>query len=65
MTIPFRDLTEEETPGTAGYLKFLPRVNGDIWRGALLVMDARGKQVEFARGEWNGKGSRITRPYAE
>ncbi|MBI2844787.1 MAG: hypothetical protein HYX78_15445 [Armatimonadetes bacterium] len=48
MPIPFKTLSDDEPPGTAGYLKFMPRAVGDTWLGALFVIDAAGEPVEFS-----------------
>ena len=62
MPIPFRDLTGDESPGTAGYLKFLPRAAGDVWLGALFVMDERGEPVEFTHARIRAPKALLWRP---
>lgn len=48
MPIPFRDLTEEEENGFAGFLRFVEESDGKGIRGALFVISTRGEPVDFS-----------------
>ena len=61
MAIPFKDLTEKESPGSAGYLKFVTLPN-DEWLGALFLMDGRGEPVEFTHARLRAPSSLLWRP---
>ncbi|MHB9035030.1 MAG: hypothetical protein ACYC64_00085 [Armatimonadota bacterium] len=62
MTIPFKDLTDTQPSGTVGYLRFLPRAVGDLWFGALFVMNARGEPVEFTYSRIRAPKTLLWRP---
>ena len=61
MTIPYRDMAEEETPGAAGYLKFVLREDGQAWLGALFLVDARGEPIEFTHARVRAPSSFLWR----
>jgi len=48
MTIPFRDLREEDLLGLAGFLRFIRDENRSEMRGALFLINARGEPIEFS-----------------
>ena len=48
MPVPFRDLSEEEHPGVAAYLRFIDEPDGKGIRGALFIMSTRGDPLEFS-----------------
>ena len=48
MPIPFRDLTECDHPGVAGFLRFVDEPDGRSVRGALFLMSTRGEPLEFS-----------------
>lgn len=47
MPIPFRDADEIEELGTVGYLKIDSPDEGQVFRGALFLVNARGEPLEF------------------
>ena len=47
MPVPFRDADEVEELGAAGYLKIDASADGDMFRGALFLINARGEPLEF------------------
>ncbi len=47
LAVPFRDLTEEEESGFAGYLRFVDEPNGKGIRGALFIVSSRGEPLDF------------------
>jgi len=61
MAIPYRDIAEEETPGAAGYLKFVQREDGQAWLGALFLIDARGEPIEFTHARVRAPSSFLWR----
>ena len=48
LPIPFRDLTEGEDSGVAGYLKFIDEPDGKGIRGALFIVSSRGEPLDFS-----------------
>ena len=62
MPIPFKDLTDTKPAGTAGFFKFLPRAVGNMWLGALFVMDALGEPVEFTYARIRAPKALLWRP---
>lgn len=47
MPVPFRDADEVDALGTAGYLKIDTSADGNVFRGALFIINARGEPIEF------------------
>ncbi len=47
MPIPYRDVSELDELGTAGYLRVEPCSSGSGYVGALFLINARGEPVEF------------------
>ena len=47
MPVPFRDLTEGDDSGVAGYLRFIDESDGKGIRGALFIVSSRGEPLEF------------------
>ena len=47
MSVPFRDLRDEDSLGLAAYLRFVEEEGGRGIRGALFLVDSRGEPVEF------------------
>lgn len=62
MAIPFRDLTDEEFQGTAGYLKFIRLAEKNYWLGTLFLIDSRGEPVEFTYASVREPSSFLWRP---
>src|SRR6266542_2301820 len=48
MAVPFRDLTEREELGLAGYLRFVDEPDARGIRAALFFVNGRGEPVEFS-----------------
>lgn len=48
MAVPFRDLTDDEGLGLAGYLRFVVEPDAKGIRGALFCMNAMGQPVNFS-----------------
>lgn len=59
--IPFRSITDDP-PGAAGFLRFLPNVAGDIWLGAMLMIDASGEPIEFTYARMQSPRPTLWRP---
>lgn len=62
MPIPFKNQVEGEQAATAGHLRFLRQSEGDIWLGALFVMDERGEPVEFTHSRMRAPKALLWRP---
>src|SRR6266581_2475393 len=48
MAVPFRDLTQDEGLGLAGYLRFVDEADGKGIRGALFLVTAKGEPMDFS-----------------
>jgi len=48
MAIPFRDLTEDEALGLAGYLRFMEEPDARSIRAALFYVNSQGEPVDFS-----------------
>jgi hypothetical protein len=59
--IPFRSITDDPL-GTVGFLRFLPRAAGDIWLGAMLLIDAAGEPIEFTYARMQAPSPTLWRP---
>ena len=47
MPVPFRDLTESDSPGFAGFLRFKEEVSGKGMQGAFFLVSSRGDPLDF------------------
>lgn len=47
MPVPFKDLTEGDDPGAAGFLRFIDEEDGRGIRGALFLVSSRGEPLDF------------------
>ncbi len=47
MPVPFDDLTEDQDPAIAGFLRFMDEEDGKGIRGALFLMSGRGEPLDF------------------
>ena len=61
MSVPFRDLREEDGLGVAGYLRFVTEQQGNGIQGALFLVNARGEPVDFAFSRIDVPGSFLWR----
>ncbi len=62
LPIPFRDLSEDEPSGVAGFLRFIDETDGAGMRGALFIMSSRGEPIEFAFTRIDVRSSVLWRP---
>ena len=47
MPVPFDDLTEDQGPGAAGFLRFIDEEDGKGIQGALFLVSSRGEPLDF------------------
>ena len=45
--VPFKDLTEDQDPGTACFLRFIDEEDGKGIRGAIFLVSSRGEPLDF------------------
>jgi hypothetical protein len=61
LSIPFRDLKEDEDSGLAGFLRFQAEPEGRGVRAALFIVSSRGEPVEFSFSRIDVSGSFLWR----
>ena len=60
--MPFRDLSQEDDKGTAGYLRFIDESGGKGIRGALFIISSRGEPLGFTFTRVDVHSSLLWRP---
>ena len=62
MPIPFRDRSEIEDLGLAGYMRFVREAEGEGLRGALFLVNGRGEPADFCFSRIDIPASFLWRP---
>lgn len=61
MPIPFKDLSEGDVPGSAGFMRFVDEADGKGMQGALFFVSSKGEPLDFCFSRINVHNSFLWR----